>query len=111
MKETLGPKSYDNYKATMGLYLTPNNLCNRGRFCCAYCEMIFTDQWSLEKVCDVRCINDPMNEFRAFFSIYILLNMNRKNHRLIIKTLLSYVVHNRIAFSYCFLLLSAMRIV
>lgn len=67
MKDILDPKSYDNYKATMALYLTPNNLCNRGRFCCAYCEMIFTDQWSLEKVCDVRCIDDPTNEFCAFF--------------------------------------------
>jgi hypothetical protein len=42
--------AYDNYKSTMALYLAPNSLCNRGRFCCAYCEVILTNQWALEKV-------------------------------------------------------------
>jgi hypothetical protein len=42
--------TYDNYKTTMALYLAPNSLFNRGRFCCAYCEVILTNQWSLEKV-------------------------------------------------------------
>ncbi len=46
----MGNDAYDNYKATMALYLAPNSLSNHGRFCCAYCELIFTDQWSLEKV-------------------------------------------------------------
>lgn len=46
----MGNNVYDNYKATMALYLAPNSLCSRGRFCCAYCELIFTDQWALEKV-------------------------------------------------------------
>lgn len=50
MKEILDQTKYDQYKSTMALHLTPNTLCNRGRFCCAFCEMIFTDQWSLEKV-------------------------------------------------------------
>jgi hypothetical protein len=50
MKEIMGNNGYDNYKATMALYLAPNSLSNRGRFCCAYCELVFTDQWSLEKV-------------------------------------------------------------
>lgn len=50
MKDILDPTTYDQYKATMALHLTPNTLCNRGRFCCAFCEMIFTDQWTLEKV-------------------------------------------------------------
>jgi hypothetical protein len=50
MKEIMGNDAYDNYKATMALYLAPNSLSNHGRFCCAYCELIFTDQWSLEKV-------------------------------------------------------------
>ncbi len=50
MKEIMGNNVYDNYKATMALHLAPNNLANRGRFCCAYCEIIFPDQWLLEKV-------------------------------------------------------------
>ncbi|CAF3359818.1 unnamed protein product [Rotaria sp. Silwood1] len=49
MKEIMGTNIYDDYKATMALYLAPNSLANRGRFCCAYCELVFTDQWALEK--------------------------------------------------------------
>jgi hypothetical protein len=41
---------YEEYKTIMALYLAPNSLSNRGRFCCAYCELVFTDQWALEKV-------------------------------------------------------------
>lgn len=50
MKEIMGDIAYENYKTTMGLYLAPNSLSNRGRFCCAYCEIVLTDQWALEKV-------------------------------------------------------------
>jgi hypothetical protein len=54
----MGSSAYDNYKATMALYLSPNNLVQRGRFCCGYCELVFTDQWFLEKV-----------KFVVFFSL------------------------------------------
>jgi hypothetical protein len=52
----MGNSVYDNYKATMALYLAPDNLCSRGRFCCAYCELIFIDQWTLEKVKFILCL-------------------------------------------------------
>jgi hypothetical protein len=50
MKEIMGDNDYDNYKATMAVYLAPNNLHIHERFCCAYCERVFPDQWILEKV-------------------------------------------------------------
>ena len=46
----MGANAYDSYKATMGLYLAPTSVHNHGRFCCAYCELVFADQWLLEKV-------------------------------------------------------------
>ena len=46
----MGTDDYGHYKTTMAFYLAPNTLSNRGRFCCAYCELVFTDQWSLERV-------------------------------------------------------------
>lgn len=68
MKDIVDSTSYDHYKSTMAVYLTPNNLCNRGRFCCAYCEMIFTDQWALEKVCDPSI--DRMDLVLVFFPAF-----------------------------------------
>ncbi|CAF5194223.1 unnamed protein product, partial [Rotaria magnacalcarata] len=50
MKEIMGNDAYENYKRTMASYLVPTSLSNRGRFCCAYCEVVLTDQWALEKV-------------------------------------------------------------
>ncbi|CAF4402559.1 unnamed protein product, partial [Adineta steineri] len=49
LKEIMDTNTYDNYKATMALYLAPNSIHNHGRFCCAYCEYVFPDQWLLEK--------------------------------------------------------------
>ncbi|UJR36526.1 hypothetical protein I4U23_029247 [Adineta vaga] len=49
MKEIMGPSAYDNYKSTMALYLAPDSIHNHGRFCCAYCEQAFPDQWLLEQ--------------------------------------------------------------
>ncbi|CAF1539825.1 unnamed protein product [Rotaria magnacalcarata] len=49
MKEIMGNDAYENYKRTMASYLVPTSLSNRGRFCCAYCEVVLTDQWALEK--------------------------------------------------------------
>lgn len=52
LKETMNEQNYDQYKQTMSIYLAPDSFSQRGRFCCAHCELIFSDQWSLEKVSD-----------------------------------------------------------
>lgn len=50
MKDIMGATAYADYKAIMACYLAPNSIHNHGRFCCAYCEVTFFDQWLLEQV-------------------------------------------------------------
>ncbi|CAF0941192.1 unnamed protein product [Adineta ricciae] len=49
MKDIIGATAYADYRATMAYYLAPNSIHNHGRFCCAYCELTFFDQWLLEQ--------------------------------------------------------------
>jgi len=104
MKEIMGDNDYDNYKATMAVYLAPNNLHIHERFCCAYCERVFPDQWILEKVkfslsaCPRKVTwtsRFSLLKRRIYFSIYIRLNINRIKYlqlKKIIKNLLLYVI-------------------
>ena len=81
MRELMGSPAYEDYKVSMALYLAPNTISNRGRFCCAYCELLFTDQWTLEKVTDA-CSPKESAPFILVCSIYTAMDTRQSVQRL-----------------------------